>query len=805
MIKKQKFLAVLMILIMILGMPAPALPSLFAQEHGNIIYVKHDATGAGNGSTWADAYTTLQAGLDAAHSGDQIWVARGTYYPTSRYGMSGTNRNFHFRMKNGVAICGGFAGNESPHYDLTLRDFESNETILSGDIGTVGDNSDNCYHVFYHPFGLNLSASAVLDGFTITAGNANHLATYYSGGGMHNKRDNNLTLRNIVFSDNRAYSCGGMANESAAPTLYNVTFKNNTAYGYVGGGMGSFNTAATNAHPTLTNVIFTGNFAKEIGGGMWNHRCSPSLTNVSFTSNQVATQGVTWGYGGGIYNGENSNPALDTVNFQGNTARFGGGMFNEDNSSPLLSNVFFTNNTAFDGGGMYNDNSNPTLINAVFSGNTSSVSGGGIANYEGSTTDITNAVFYNNTASGFGGGIYNVTGSLTITNCTFSMNHAGVNGGGLANLDCQTIIRNCIIWGNTANGSGAQMYTYYDAGVFIDHSLIQGCGGSGGGWAGAPSYEFDEGNNIDTDPLFVDAADGNLRLQAGSPAINAGNNNAVPTGVTTDLDGNPRIVGGTVDMGAYEYQGGATPALAITTASLPDGTVGSPYSATLAATGGSGTYSWSAAGLPAGLGMSSGGVISGTPTTSGTSSVTVTVNDGIGSVSKTFNLTVRAASSGSGSETDPGPAPQPPAGELVKKPEPPAAAPPVAGEKIVIELVIGSKKALVNGREVMMDVAPFIKTQAKRTMIPVRFVSEQLGAVVQWLPEKRQVKISRGATVILLTVDSAASQVNGKAEQLDCPPEILEGRTFVPLRFVGETLGATVHWDRVTRTIIIEK
>jgi len=149
----------------VLVLIAPGEEGAIAQ--GGIIYVDADATGTNNGASWADAFTTLQPALDAAAAGYQIWVAEGTYKPTWEFAV-GDPRSATFQMKNGVAIYGGF--------DLSVgvtefegRDWVAHVTILSGDIGIEGDNSDNSYHVFYHPEGTNLDGSAVLDGFTITA------------------------------------------------------------------------------------------------------------------------------------------------------------------------------------------------------------------------------------------------------------------------------------------------------------------------------------------------------------------------------------------------------------------------------------------------------------------------------------------------------------------------------------------------------------------------------------------------------------------------------------------------------------
>ena len=161
-----------------------------------------------------------------------------------------------------------------------------------------------------------------------------------------------------------------------------------------------------------------------------------------------------------------------------------------------------------------------------------------------------------------------------LTNVTFSGNKAGYGdigkGGGMYNEDSSPDVRNSTLWNNRDNsGTGTLTANIYNLvnpdnpdstiTLTLTHSLIQGSGGSAS-WTTDPSF-VDGGNNLDSDPLFTVPVDpaaapttsGNLRLAAGSPAINAGDNQYV-TGLSTDLDGNPRISGGTVDLGAYEYQ-----------------------------------------------------------------------------------------------------------------------------------------------------------------------------------------------------------------------------------------------------------
>lgn len=154
--------------------------SLLAQSQ-TIRYVKPAAKGAGNGSSWANASGNLQAMINGRAATDQVWIAAGTYKPTT-----GTDRTISFSMKAGVNIYGGFAGSETslsqrPAVNLTTP----SNTILSGDIdNSPANNSGNGYHIISNPPGL--TTSSVLDGFVITGGNANSTSNNSIGGGMIN-------------------------------------------------------------------------------------------------------------------------------------------------------------------------------------------------------------------------------------------------------------------------------------------------------------------------------------------------------------------------------------------------------------------------------------------------------------------------------------------------------------------------------------------------------------------------------------------------------------------------------------------
>jgi formylglycine-generating enzyme required for sulfatase activity len=482
----------------------------------NIYRVSKSGDGT-DGLNWSTAYTDVQDALIAVISGDEIWVATGVYTP-------GAAVNATFQLVNGVGIYGGFAATETLR---TQRDWAGNVTVLSGDIGgddttdasgvvtdTTNISGGNSYHV------VTGSGNAVLDGFTITAGQAN--------GDPNNDRG------------------GGIINFSSSPTLSHVTFSGNTAKW--GGGMYNYSNS-----PNLTQVTFSSNSADN-GGGMYNSNCSPILTEVTFSGNTTA------GNGGGM-NNYVSSPVLTNVIFNGNSADGGGGMYNIAGSNPTLTNVTFSSNSAVDyaGGGIYNWASNPTLKAVTFSGNSASNSGGGMHNYYSSPT-LTNVNFSGNLAEN-GGGMDNDTSNPTLTNVTFSGNLATYDGGGMRNRSgSNPNVRNSILWNNKdSTGTGTITATITIEGsstVTMTHSLAQGSGGSGS-WIGG-SY-VDGGNNIDEDPLFVTPVDpataptstGDLRLSPFSPAIDAGNNTYL-VGILTDLDGNPRIMNGIVDMGAYE-------------------------------------------------------------------------------------------------------------------------------------------------------------------------------------------------------------------------------------------------------------
>ncbi len=126
-------------------------------------------------------------------------------------------------------------------------------------------------------------------------------------------------------------------------------------------------------------------------------------------------------------------------------------------------------------------------------------------------------------------------------------------------------------------------------------------------------------------------------------------------------------------------------------------------------------------------------------------------------------------------------------------------------ETVELILTIGEKAATIAGRTYELDVAPYVQPGSDRTMVPIRFISEGLGATVEWLADSEQVRITDGVRTILLTINSNIAYVNDEAIALDAAPQVVQGRTFVPLRFISETLGAIVDYNATTETVTIRR
>jgi len=111
-------------------------------------------------------------------------------------------------------------------------------------------------------------------------------------------------------------------------------------------------------------------------------------------------------------------------------------------------------------------------------------------------------------------------------------------------------------------------------------------------------------------------------------------------------------------------------------------------------------------------------------------------------------------------------------------------------------------KVVINDKEISFDEKPFIDENS-RTLIPVRFVSEELGATVEWNQEKKEVTITKEDKIIKLIINKKNAFVNDEEIILDTKAILKNSRTFVPVRFISETLGTTVKWDQETQSVLI--
>jgi predicted outer membrane repeat protein len=360
-----------------------------------LCFVDGNAAG-GSGGSWNDAYKDLQSAL--ANVGcSEIWVAKFVYRPST------SNVSVSFNIRPGAAVYGGFAGTEAQREQ---RSPAANLTVLSGDIDGNDCGGSGCANgvdtavaqiaggnsrhvVVMDGTGTSpVSASTVLDGFTITAGDA----VADSGGGLYCHGEGagkacSPMLAHLVFSGNRAANIGGALFNLAepggvsSPQLSDVTFRGNAALQF-GGAIYNDGAAGGTSSPVLANVTFEGNNASLWGGAMFNDgnagTSSPTLSNVTFSDNYANA-------GGAIYNegsGGASSPTLTNVTFSGNGAQQqGGAMFNDGQSagvaSPALTNVTFNGNSAGTYGGAISSyglggSSSPTLTNAILWGDSAS-------------------------------------------------------------------------------------------------------------------------------------------------------------------------------------------------------------------------------------------------------------------------------------------------------------------------------------------------------------------------------------------------------------------------------------------------
>lgn len=483
-----------------------------------VTYVDRNAVGTGDGSSWTDAFTDLQAALGAASSGE-VWVASGTYRPAAAGGLSSAT----FTLTPGVALYGGFAGGESA---LAARDVETNATVLSGDLDgddfTHGIFSDNVDHVVT---AISVGATSVLDGFVVRGGRAP-----VQGGGLL-AMNATPTVANCIFEDNRAGTRGGaIAATDGVPSLTRCVFSRNRA-GVSGGAVDAIRTTGVGVL-ALDRCVFVRN--RVLGGGLGGAVSADGALSVDvdrciFVDNHVEDAGSG-----------TMSPAGGAVAVLGPSA--------------AIRRSRFTHNGAGLGGGVY-------AVGTV-----------GVNNSLFAVNEAVESLFFND--GGHGGGIH--AGTLLVQGCTFFGNWADNRGGGLHSGN--GTVESSILWGNdvtpAAPGEDPVLILRKQIGgnVSLSYSDVEGVFEIVPGED--PPNPADFPGCIDSDPLFVDPAmvqvaginaPANLRLAPASPCIDAADNGGFPVGAIADLVGETRFhddpatvdtgsgAAPIADMGAFEF------------------------------------------------------------------------------------------------------------------------------------------------------------------------------------------------------------------------------------------------------------
>lgn len=479
-----------------------------------------------DGSSWETAFIDLQEALTHYRPGYTIYMAGGTYRPTK-----GLDRTIYFELKDSLLIYGGFAGvngNSSNPYDRNLDLYES---VLSGDIGTLGDNSDNSYTIMY---GDNVK-DIYLEGITFRDGNADSARANVrqSNGGAIFLLSSAMTLRKCKFFGNRARDYGGAVygTTNSDFTIDSCLFESNTVGENAnvgipqGGAITNFDGRFFISHSTFRDneciggragaarfanstqsIIMQSQFIRNKanqGGAIFFGQSSPLVSFSSFKENTASDGGAIFietcsptfqsciikdnfasRNGGGMYIQLGSDPTIQQSVFVENiSTREGGGIFNEGGSSPQIEKSIFLRNRADQGGAFFTKVGGvPNISYSLMQGNRAK-KGGAIFSTTSNSNPLIRSVSFIADSADDGGAIFNAFGSIMeLTNCTLSENLASAKGGGVFNegalkMNSCTLAGNNIKQGAIVNGGGKEVYV--KGGLFeIRNTIVSNTGDS---------------------------------------------------------------------------------------------------------------------------------------------------------------------------------------------------------------------------------------------------------------------------------------------------------------------------------------
>ena len=333
---------------------------------GSIWYVDLAASGAANGTTWTDAYTTIEDALGSAADGEEIWVAEGIYTKPAAATVTLT-------MKDGVAIYGGFPTAGST---FAARNSVANVTTLDGE--------DVAYHV------VTGASRALLDGFVLTGGLANGSDPDNKGGAMLNDTVSDLVISKCIIEDNTATGgAGGMSNVDSSLSVLATTLQNNH-----GGGT----------------------------GGMENSNSSPMLSRVQFISNDQSG-----GMAGGLTNWGSSAPIIDACLFDSNAGYNGGALYADSGTLSITNTAFVRNTGEIYAGAFMTGGADIICTNCTIAQNVT-LAWSGVMDSWGGTITLINSIVWDNEAPGLKD--FGAKTPATVTRSIIAQSIGYTDGGG---------------------------------------------------------------------------------------------------------------------------------------------------------------------------------------------------------------------------------------------------------------------------------------------------------------------------------------------------------------------------------------
>lgn len=437
---------------------------------GVTIHVDSDAPAGGDGMSWRNPLIDLQAALDMSlrfkGQAVEIRLGAGTYVPTARTDETDP-RSATFKLVDGAAILGGFAGFGAP--DPDARDIQKLQTILSGDLagddgppGSFTNIADNAYHVVT---AIDIvDETTALDGLTITAGNAccidDQFDSRVHGGGLY-ATNAALMLIECTLEYNSGRWGGGAHFKNTEPALVGCILRHNRgiapqSFSTTEGGGAYFEFS----NPVMTNCSFTDNTAKQ-GGGTIHRHGSTVIDGCVFNAN-VAEE---W-YGGGMY-AISETLSIEGSSFDGNTAVYFAGAAFISSSQTTIRASEFTNNVSESAGAIWSSGPLLAITDSTFVGNHATDFDAGAIRSAAMTFSLIGCHLEDNACTTYGGAAHirspaSAPACVEIIGCTFVDNFAstilGV-GGGLRLHEVEGSLQTCVFESNSCDDGGGAHVT----------------------------------------------------------------------------------------------------------------------------------------------------------------------------------------------------------------------------------------------------------------------------------------------------------------------------------------------------------